>query len=187
MKSTISDYADQLNQTADAQLLKLNQLVADALAEEKLLTQQVNEAENNRQLTFGQRLADRVASFGGSWKFIIVFGSILLCWILINTILLTRDPFDPYPFILLNLLLSCIAAIQAPVIMMSQNRKEVRDRRRAENDYLINLKAEIEIRNLHQKVNLLMEEHYRSLYDSQSKQLELMAEFSDKLDQLLAK
>jgi uncharacterized membrane protein len=110
--------------------------------------------------TFGERVADRVAAFGGSWRFIISFGIVLLGWILINSVWLIRTPpFDPYPFILLNLVLSCLAALQAPVIMMSQNRQEAKDRQRAQNDYLINLKAELEIRSLHQKLDALRQDH----------------------------
>lgn len=103
--------------------------------------------------TFGEKLADQVASFGGSWKFIILFFTLLVVWIIINSIAFLMKPFDPYPFILLNLILSCLASIQAPIIMMSQNRQEVKDRLRAENDYKINLKAEYEIRALQEKVD----------------------------------
>ena len=121
-------------------------------------------------------LADKVASFGGSWKFIIIFFSFLLAWVLINFWWLHNKGFDPYPFILLNLFLSCIAAIQAPVIMMSQNRKEEKDRQRAINDYLVNLKSEIELRNLHQKIDLLMSEQMQTLFEIQKAQVELMEE-----------
>jgi uncharacterized membrane protein len=107
-------------------------------------------------LTRGQTISDKVARFGGSWKFINVFTLILFVWILFNTFSPHKDEFDPYPFILMNLVLSAIAALQAPVIMMSQNRKEERDRQRSENDYLFNLKAEIEVRSLHKKMNLLL-------------------------------
>jgi uncharacterized membrane protein len=106
--------------------------------------------------TFGERLSDNLASFGGSWVFIISFFSILVSWIALNSLLLLTQPFDPFPFILLNLVLSCLAAIQAPIIMMSQNRQEARDRARAEHDYAINLKAEAEVRALHAKVDSLL-------------------------------
>ena len=151
---------------------KLHQLVADALQEQELISQNLL---NPPVETFsrGQRVADKVATFGGSWTFITTFLIILITWIVINIILATKA-FDPYPFILLNLVLSCIAAIQAPVIMMSQNRKEEKDRQRAENDYLVNLKAEIEVRNLHQKLNLLMEEQFQTLLDIQKYQTELL-------------
>ena len=109
-----------------------------------------------RNLTFGERLSDKIADFGGSWKFIIAFLSMIVVWIGINSLALATPLFDPYPFILLNLVLSCIAAIQAPIIMMSQNRQEAKDRLRAKNDYNINLKAEQEIRMLHQKIEELI-------------------------------
>ncbi|MEZ5329101.1 MAG: DUF1003 domain-containing protein [Verrucomicrobiales bacterium] len=114
------------------------------------------QADFEGRLTLGQRLADRIATFGGSWTFLIGFFSFLLVWIGINTAALLGKPFDPFPFILLNLLLSCLAAIQAPVIMMSQNRQESKDRLRAEHDYQINLKAELEIRHLHEKMDHLL-------------------------------
>lgn len=110
-------------------------------------------------LTVGQRAADRVASFGGSWTFILIFGGVIVCWIISNIVILTRDPFDPYPFILLNLVLSCLAAIQAPIIMMSQNRQDERDRIAAENDYRVNIKAEIEIREMREAMERLHKEH----------------------------
>jgi len=135
---------------------KLYRLVFESVTNNQLLTDQLRSDDDqvgNR--TFGERMADSVAQFGGSWAFI---GSFLVCmtaWMLVNVVLLTNKGFDPYPFILLNLVLSCVAALQAPVIMMSQNRKDQRDRHRAEDDYLINLKAEIEIRHLHQKLEEL--------------------------------
>ncbi|MFL6596135.1 MAG: DUF1003 domain-containing protein, partial [Chthoniobacterales bacterium] len=109
-----------------------------------------------RKLTFGERLSDHIATFGGSWRFIISFGAVLLLWIAANAFVFMNKGFDPYPFILLNLILSCLAAIQAPIIMMSQNRSEARDRLRAENDYKVNLKAELEIRHLHEKIDHLL-------------------------------
>lgn len=114
----------------------------------------VEEAE---LLTFGQRIADKVATFGGSWTFIITFGAVLVAWILLNTVVLTTRPFDPYPYILLNLFLSMLAALQAPVIMMSQNRQAAKDRLKADMDYDVNLKAELEIAQLHRKVDNLIE------------------------------
>lgn len=113
--------------------------------------------------SFGERVSDKIAELGGSWKFILLFISFIAIWILINAIWLTGDGFDPYPFILLNLILSCIAALQAPIIMMSQNRQEVWDRERAKNDYEINLKAEKEIKELHKKFDRLMAQHHEIL------------------------
>ena len=173
MQKQKSEYLKQLLDTENVQLQKLHDIVADALREEELLTSKLTESAVEKT-TFGMRLADQVAAFGGSWMFIITFGAIILIWISINALQLVNAPFDPYPFILLNLVLSCLAALQAPVIMMSQNRQEQKDRQRAENDYLINLKAEIEIRNLHQKIDLLMAEQLKNLMEIQKIQIELL-------------
>jgi uncharacterized membrane protein len=113
---------------------------------------------NDKELTFGERVSDRVAAFGGSWTFIIAFFIVLVGWIGLNSVTLFITPFDHYPYILLNLILSCLAAIQAPIIMMSQNRQEKKDRLRAEDDYRINLKSEREVRELHQKLDVLISE-----------------------------
>ena len=123
-----------------------------------------------------------MAKFGGSWAFIISFFIILIVWIVFNSVTPVKDNFDPYPFILMNLILSCIAALQAPIIMMSQNRQEEKDRRRSENDYLINLKAELEIRSLHQKMDLLLSDEVKALFESQAKQLEMLKAIKAKLD-----
>src|SRR5207253_1421499 len=125
-----------------------------------------------------KRLSDHIASFGGSWRFISLFGAVLFGWIILNAILLLNRGFDPYPFILLNLILSCLAAIQAPIIMMSQNRAEARDRLRAENDYKVNLKAELEIRHLHEKIDHLLRRQYNRLFEIQQIQIELLQEIS---------
>ena len=173
MQKQENEYLKQLLDTENVQLQKLHDIVADAVREEELLTNKLSESATEKT-TFGMRLADQVASFGGSWQFIITFGAIILVWISVNALQLFSAPFDPYPFILLNLVLSCLAALQAPVIMMSQNRQEQKDRQRAENDYLINLKAEIEIRNLHQKMDLLMAEQLKNLMEIQKIQIELL-------------
>ncbi|SFB77588.1 Uncharacterized membrane protein [Flexibacter flexilis DSM 6793] len=165
-------YLQKMLASEDAQMQKLHDIVQDAIMEEQLLTSKLSDDEENP--SFGDRLADKVADFGGSWAFIITFGSILLCWIILNSFILISKPFDPYPYILLNLLLSCVAAMQAPVIMMSQNRQEAKDRKRSENDYMINLKSELEIRNLHQKIDLSTEEQYKHLCEIQQQQIELM-------------
>lgn len=125
-------------------------------------------------LTFGERVADRVASFGGSWTFIFIFLLILVVWMLVNTFVLARQAFDPYPYILLNLLLSCIAALQAPVIMMSQNRMAEKDRIQAKHDYEVNVKAELEILQLQEKVNELRERDWIALIEMQQRQIELL-------------
>ena len=165
---------DELLDTENDQQKKLNDIVQKAIDEEKFISDKLLEFED-KHLSLSSRIADKVSSFGGSWRFIILFGLFMLLWILINIYLLTK-PFDPFPFILLNLILSTSAAIQAPVIMMSQNRKEEKDRQRSINDYLVNLKAEIEVRNLHQKLDLLMSEQMKTLFEIQQVQMKLMEE-----------
>jgi uncharacterized membrane protein len=169
-----------LLKTEDEQLNRLHQIVEQAIEEEKLIVENLLHPPEEI-LTKGQTISDKVARFGGSWKFINVFSFILMGWILFNTLSPHRDEFDPYPFILMNLFLSAIAALQAPVIMMSQNRKEERDRKRSENDYLINLKAEVELRSLHQKMNLLLEEQLKVLFTSQAQQLKLLKQIDEKI------
>lgn len=131
---------------------ELDAAVLSEMAAGKIVADNLAEIEQQR-LTPGDRLADRIASFGGSWTFIAIFLATLVVWMVVNALILGRGAFDPYPFILLNLVLSCVAAIQAPVILMSQNRQEKRDREAAENDYKTNLKAELEIRMLHDKID----------------------------------
>ncbi len=176
---------DNLLASESKQLEKLNEIVQQAIDEEKLLSEKLLAFEEKNP-PFTSRLADRVAVFGGSWKFILSFVLFMFIWIVINVYLLKKS-FDPYPFILLNLLLSTIAALQAPIIMMSQNRKEEKDRQRAVNDYMINLKAEIEVRNLHGKIDLLMTEQMKTLFEIQKKQVELMEDLkllvNDKINQ----
>lgn len=170
---------EKLLGTEDEQLKKLNALVLAAIKDEELISEKLYEFED-RNPSLSSRIADKVAEFGGSWKFIIVFLVFMLFWTIANVYLLNSS-FDPYPFILLNLILSTIAALQAPVIMMSQNRKEEKDRKRAINDYLINLKAEIEVRNLHQKMNLLMAEQMQTLFALQKAQVDLLEETKEML------
>lgn len=133
----------------------------------------VNEVFEER-LTFGERLADRVAAIGGSWSFIVGFGLFLIAWAILNTIVLAARAFDPFPFIFLNLMLSMLAALQAPIIMMSQKRQEAKDRLRSENDYRVNLKAELEIRHLHEKVDHILTRQWERLAEIQQIQLEIM-------------
>lgn len=137
------------------ELTDIEKQVVSAVATEKTLTDKVD-TESDAGLTLGQRVADKVANFGGSWTFIISFGVFLLVWIFANIWWLSHRAFDPYPFILLNLILSCLAALQAPVIMMSQNRQDEKDRERAKKDYMVNLKSELEIRMLHEKIDHLI-------------------------------
>ncbi len=187
MKKQSLQYVQQLMQTENKQVAKLHKIVQESLEEESLLATRLQEDSDQKAPTYGEKVADRVATFGGSWTFIISFGVVLLCWITLNSVFLARDAFDPFPYILLNLVLSCIAALQAPVIMMSQNRKETKDRQRAENDYLINLKSEIEIRHLHQKIDLSIVDQYQHLCDIQQKQLEILAELQLKMAELTKK
>ncbi len=177
-------YVLDLLKSEDAQLRKMHEIIDKALREETLITTTIQETDEAR--TYGEKLSDKVATFGGSWKFIIIFGVILMLWIIYNTWIMVNKSFDPYPYILLNLILSCIAAIQAPIIMMSQNRKEMKDRKRSINDYMINLKSEIEIRNLHEKVDLSIIDQYKHLCEIQQKQLELLEELNKRL-KLMAK
>jgi uncharacterized membrane protein len=128
------------------------------------------------KINFADKLSDHIASFGGSWGFIIIFFIILIVWIVLNSIALIHKPFDPFPFILMNLILSCLAAIQAPIIMMSQNRQESKDRLRSEHDYKINLKAELEVRLLNEKIDFLLVKQWQRLLEIQSVQTELMEE-----------
>ena len=162
---------------------KLQGIVKEAIDEQELI---LNNLAHPPQevITRGQKLADKVASFGGSWTFIVAFFIILAAWILFNSLPPKSDNFDSYPFILMNLVLSCLAALQAPVIMMSQNRQEEKDRKRSENDYMINLKAELELRSLHQKMDLLIQDEMRSLADTQADQFQLLTDLGHKLDRI---
>jgi len=174
---------DDLLDVEDRQLRKLHEIVADSIREEKLITSQLLH-QPREILTVGQKISDRIARFGGSWKFIIWFAVSLVIWIVFNSAGPGQARYDPYPFILLNLILSCVAALQAPIIMMSQNRQEEKDRMRSENDYLVNLKAEMEIRRLHEKMDLLLEEHLKTLYESQSAQIHILNELRERLSAL---
>lgn len=162
------------------QLAKLQTIVKKAIEDEELIIENLVHPPKDI-LTKGQKISDKVAQFGGSWAFIIFFFVLLFCWISFNAVAIIKFQFDPYPFILMNLILSCVAALQAPIIMMSQNRKEEKDRQRSENDYLINLKAELEIRSLHQKIDLLLEEQIKILFESQVKQLEILKSIEKKI------
>ena len=168
------EYLQKLMIDEKGELSTLEKDVIDKLTEYESISANL-EKEFTSNLTFGEKLSDLIASFGGSWKFIITFVIIVL-WISINAYFLVTQAFDPYPFILLNLVLSCLAALQAPVIMMSQNRQESRDRNRAELDYKINLKAELELRQLHQKVDHLLIQQWERMVEIQDVQLEMLEE-----------
>jgi len=172
---------DQLFTDENINLEKLHKIVQDSIVAEELIVQNLLNPPNEI-LSRGQKISDKVARFGGSWNFIITFGVVLAFWIIFNALALGHWRFDPYPFILMNLILSCIAALQAPVIMMSQNRQEEKDRKRAENDYLINMKAEMQIRSLHQKMDLLLEDQIKTLFETQEKQFNLLKEINNKLN-----
>ena len=153
-------------------LTEVEKQVIQSVSKNTMISTEVEEDE--QEITFGQKLADKVAEFGGSWGFIIFFMSFLVIWILLNVFWLSNHGFDPYPFILLNLILSCIAAIQAPVIMMSQNRQEEKDRERTKKDYKINLKSELEIRELHEKIDHLIIHYQQDLLEIQKTQIDLL-------------
>ena len=173
------DYVKEVLQDEIGELSALDNEVIESLQQHEIISSDISK-QFEKKLTFGEQLSDRIAAFGGSWRFIILFGSVLLVWIVINTAVLMSRAFDPYPFILMNLILSTIAALQAPVIMMSQNRSEARDRLRGENDYKINLKAELEIRHLHEKLDHLLRRQYNRLFEIQQIQIELLEELGRK-------
>jgi len=172
-------YVHSLMESEKGELTTLEQEVLRSLREHEILSANVD-AEFERAWSLGERLADRIATFGGSWTFLIAFGAFLGLWIAMNTLVLIRHPVDPYPFILLNLVLSCLASVQAPIIMMSQNRQEAKDRLRSQHDYQVNLKAELEIRQLHEKVDHLLSHQWERLVQIQEIQLELLSELGKK-------
>jgi uncharacterized membrane protein len=172
----ISDYLlSEIGELSD-----LEKTVLTTLKDRTTLTTKIEEEEFGK-MTTGQRVADNVAEFGGSWTFIIAFGCFMLLWILANVVWLANRGFDPFPFILLNLVLSCLAAMQAPVIMMSQNRQEEKDRFRAKKDYMINLKSELEIRLLHEKLDHLIMHQQQELIEIQKIQIEMMKDILNQI------
>jgi uncharacterized membrane protein len=166
-------YLEQMLEKEVGELTSLEKEVLDSIQENELVSTNVEE-EIAEQLSLGERMADKIATFGGSWTFILSFFLFILLWMLVNVYLLASRSFDPFPFILLNLILSCLAAIQAPIIMMSQNRKETKDRQRSEYDYKVNLKAELEIRLLHEKIDHLIVHQNQRLLEIQQIQVDLM-------------
>lgn len=174
-----NDYIKEVLKEEKGKLSIAEQDVLKAFDKQELLTSNIN-TEADKKLTIGQKLADKVANFGGSWRFILTFGFIMFLWIIINSFILIKKSFDPYPFILLNLVLSCLAAIQAPIIMMSQNRQESKDRMRSEHDYRINLKSELEIRILNEKIDHLLAHQWHRLIDIQEIQVDIMEELLQK-------
>jgi uncharacterized membrane protein len=169
------EYVHSLLESEKGDLTSLEREVLSSFRDHELIAKDV-ESQFEQEWTFGERLADRIADFGGSWTFLICFGGFLALWIAMNAIVLIKHPIDPYPFILLNLMLSCLAAIQAPIIMMSQNRQEAKDRLRSQHDYQVNLKAELEIRHLHEKIDHLLSRQWERLVQIQEVQLDLLSE-----------
>ena len=173
-------YLEQIIRQEKGEMSKLEEEVMNSISRNHILSTNI-ELDIEERLTPGQRMADAIADFGGSWTFIICFFSFLVAWIAVNILVLAMKPFDPYPFILLNLILSSLAAIQAPVIMMSQNRKEEKDRKRSEYDYKVNLKAELEIRLLHDKLDHLISHQNQRLLEIQEIQADYMEDILKQL------
>jgi len=176
-EKSISEYL--IKETGE--LSELEKTVLNSVTGNTTLTDKID-GEDSKELTIGQKIADKVASFGGSWTFIISFLVFIIIWISINVFWFLNKGYDPYPFILLNLILSCIAALQAPVIMMSQNRQEEKDRARARKDYMINLKSELEIRTLHEKIDHFIMDQQQELLEIQKVQLDIMNDILKKIE-----
>jgi len=174
-----SEYVMEQVSKDRGELSALEQEVVESIRQNQIVTDNLNSEYATHQ-TVGAKVADKVAEFGGSWKFIFIFFGVMAVWILVNTVPLLWRPFDPFPFILFNLVLSMLAAIQAPIIMMSQNRQEARDRMRAENDYQVNLKAEIEIRVLSEKMDQLLHHQWQRLLEIQRMQTEMIEDLANK-------
>jgi uncharacterized membrane protein len=179
-------YVEDILKRERGDVSDLEREVIESLERHETLAEDT-EREYEGHRTLGERMADAVASFGGSWTFILSFGAFVFIWMAANLYLGATGGFDAYPFILLNLVLSCIAAIQAPVIMMSQKRQEAKDRLRSENDYAVNLKAELEIRHLHEKVDHLLKKQWERLAEIQEIQLELLQDLSQRTRHVVRK
>ena len=174
------NYVQKVLEEENGKLSTFDKEVLDSILERDLISKNVD-SDLEQNITLGDKLSDKLAKFGGSWRFILIFGFFLLLWMAVNIFLMTVHPFDPYPFILLNLILSCLAAIQAPIIMMSQNRQESKDRARSVHDYQVNLKAELEIKQLNDKVDHLLMQQGQKMLEIQQIQLELMEEISERM------
>jgi uncharacterized membrane protein len=166
-------YVEELLKAEHGELTELDRQVAQSIAEHDTVTEDVDH-DFDVHRTLAERVSDHLATFGGSWTFILWFMAALALWIAFNQAAPAQDQFDPYPYILLNLILSCVAALQAPIIMMSQKRQEAKDRLRSQNDYQVNLKAELEIRHLHEKMDHLISRQWQRLAEIQQMQLEAM-------------
>jgi len=166
-------YVEELLQEEHGEFSELDRQVAESISKQDTIAENIEE-DFDEHRTFGERLSDHLAKFGGSWSFLIAFAAVLLVWMAFNAYRGEKEAFDPYPFILLNLVLSCLAAIQAPIIMMSQKRQEEKDRQRSFNDYKVNLKAELEIRHLHEKLDHLISRQWQRLSEIQQLQIEML-------------
>lgn len=175
MSENLEAAVEEILKSSEVKLSSREKRVLESILKHTLISRNAHQDFCDDR-TFGERLADKVASFGGSWTFIIIFGAILAFWVVLNSYILSRrnDAFDPYPYILLNLFLSMLASIQAPIIMMSQNRQAAKDRMQATHDYEVNLKAELEIRLLHDKVDELREKKWLELIEMQSRQIDIL-------------
>jgi uncharacterized membrane protein len=183
MDKKMRDAAEKLFSSEYKNLSEQERHVAHHITERTPISTNIVQ-DYSEKLTFGQKMADNVASFGGSWTFIVIFMIVLIAWIVLNSFILIKlhgGTFDPYPYIFLNLILSMLAAIQAPIILMSQNRQAYKDRLRAEHDYEVNLKSELEIINLHEKLDSLKEEQWRELISIQEEQLKLLGKLVEDL------
>ena len=182
MNQKVDEISEKIFRKKYEHLGEREKKVAHHLAERIHISRNVVK-DYSEQLTFGQRMADKVATFGGSWVFIAIFGVVLVTWVFLNSFVLIKldKSFDPYPYILLNLFLSMLAAIQAPIILMSQNRQASKDRLSAEHDYEVNLKAELEIMTLHEKIDLLREKQWGELISIQQEQLRLLSQLIEDL------
>jgi uncharacterized membrane protein len=174
------EYVQKSLETERGEITALEEEVVRSLKESETLAKNINH-EFDQTITFGEKIADKVAEFGGSWTFIIIFGAILGVWIIVNSLALLMKPFDPFPYIFLNLILSCLAAIQAPIIMMSQNRHQAKDRLSSEHDYQVNLKAEIEIRHINAKLDQLLTHQWQRLLEIQRIQMDTMEDLARRL------
>lgn len=176
-------YLTHLMELEKGEIALIDRDVMKAIRENSVLSEKIEDSQE-QELTLGQKMADHIATFGGSWTFIIIFFSFLILWMIINAYLLaSQQVFDPFPFILLNLILSCLAAIQAPIIMMSQNRQESKDRQRAENEYKINLKAELEIKLLSEKMDHLLVHQNKKLLEIQEVQVDYLEDLLKKMNE----
>ncbi len=172
-------HAEDLAKDEMDELVHLKKEVAESLLRQESITKNI-EKEFDAKATRGEKIADKVAAFGGSWTFIGIFAVVLFAWMGINTALILSKPFDPFPYIFLNLVLSCLAAIQAPVIMMSQNRQQAKDQMRSENDYKTNLKAELEIQGINEKIDKLINDQWKHLLEIQQMQMEMIEQLANK-------